>query len=1218
MLIKELFERNPTRALEPIVKVDQHDPAVLRTELDEYIVTDEILEHLSDIIDRFIESRVGVPPTVCAWISGFFGSGKSHFLKIIGYILSNRTIELESGQEIGAATYFCEKHGLPGAKTLERELKTRAIFVNMLDRDVASQSSISRIVHYGLSRELGFSEVPWVAEVERMMQAEGLWNGFLDFVEKERDKPWPEVRRMQVRARSLLARGLQKLDPMAYPTVDLAEKSLEDVRGGLELTPSRIAQRLLEEAEALDANGGRVVVLLDEVGLYVATNTDRLTELNALSEQIAKVGKGKVWLFVTAQEALEEVIPKVEARAGEFQWIRDRFRIKISLTPENIDVVVKRRWLQKIADREKLELLNKLYDSHSGTLATAATIKNPHRDYRGLFTELTHGQFIASYPLMPYYVRLMQEIFSILRSRGGAAQDISGRERAVLLVTRSLFIGSDKKPGLAGLPLGELATFDRVYDAIDEELKVVRSEQQAMIGDEIANLGERDGLRVDSVAKALFLLQQVSDWLPCTVENIAAVLYPRLGAEKNRIERSVRECLSVLREGMWVAEEEGKYRFLSAVERTFEQEVNRQTANEDEKRELTQEILKRHLKEFKSYNYRNLRTFNVYLVADEVELASKGHLKLNVYSPIWSRRDPKLMESLVALSLANRDALYWIAKKDERLESQLERIICTEKALKEYEPKVKSEDERRSLDRQRGDIEILCEDELPRLLDNALSTGTIIYQGEETVLDGRKALKEVFNTQMKELAEELFTEFHHAAFRVEKDEHIGTILSWDGGILPGIYRELQLIDDQGQILIDRPVAARVLAEVNRRNSENLDTSGGILADHFEAPPYGWDPRVVRLTLATLFRNGSITVNLDGKEYISVTETGSHDAFTKTHPFNRARFASGVEVTPEQRNEASRLVSEIFGVRGGQTIEEIDSALCKAIDARLDNCGRLLIVTKTIHLPIVEGLSALEKTMSEIAGAGARSRRILAFLGEDRIEVLKARIPVLAKLLDFESKGKLDNYRKIRRFAYGIAPDLASLIGDKALEKSIDSLKQSLSAEDFLDRWPTIIELFQKLCGKYDSTYTKEHSKREELVKNALGALRLHPVLKDFEKEKTCTLLGPLESIHCTEKVSQASEAGFVCETCHTSLRELSYQSELAEIKRREVRGKLDEIAQKVGKKPEEYPTALTIDKKISSVKEITEVTTKMTEAANRAFKKGKSVKVSVDLEVLDE
>lgn len=283
VMIGDLFERDPKRRIEPIVRVDQHDSTVIKTELDEYVVTEAIKKDFSDIVNSFIESRRSVPESVCGWISGFFGSGKSHFLKILGYVLSNKPIKINEGKLVGASQFFCNKHTIPGGFMLDKELKTKAIFVNMIT-DIERVPSITRIIYEALLKEIGLSGVGWIAEIERTLKQDGDWDRFLEFVRQEDEREWEELRTIQLRARSILSRVLHKMDPRRYPTLELANKSIDDVKESFHLDQAMLAERLLEIANELDANNGRVVVLLDEVGLYVGTNSDRLNDLNAVAE----------------------------------------------------------------------------------------------------------------------------------------------------------------------------------------------------------------------------------------------------------------------------------------------------------------------------------------------------------------------------------------------------------------------------------------------------------------------------------------------------------------------------------------------------------------------------------------------------------------------------------------------------------------------------------------------------------------------------------------------------------------------------------------------------------------------------------------------------------------------------------------------------------------------------------------------------------------------
>jgi hypothetical protein len=1206
LLIKDILEKDPARQIERVIKVDERDPRIVGSELEEYVVTDEIRQYFEDIIDRFIESRHRTPESVCTWISGFFGSGKSHFLKVLGYVLSNQKVKLEDGREVGAASYFCKKHSLPGGTILEKEINAKAIFVNMLNfpRDSPEAPSISKIVYTAFLEELGFSDVFWIAEIEKMLKERGLWENFLEYIEKETGRTWQQVRRMTAMAGPILAKALHNIDPKTFYRIEEAEKSIEDVKKSFELTPRKLVEALVVEAEKLGKENGRIILLLDEVGLYIGTNTDRLTDLGILAEHIERIGKGKVWLFVTAQEALEEVIPRVEAYRPELEKIKDRFQIRVTLTPENIDTVVKKRLLSKVSDLTKLKHLEELYNKFSGSLATFALIKNPAREYGGLLTRIDKDKFIESYPLMPYHVLLMQHIFGSLRLRGRAVPELTGRERAILSVVRALLVGpkADVK-GLAYSEIGSLATFDAVYDAIHLE---VRGEYQSIIED-ASRLGDKDGLKIGSVAKALFLLQQVGEWIPCTVENIAAVLYSYLGEDGVSLKNKVKMCLEELHKSKWIAEEDGKWRFLTTIERTFEQEVASKFASPIEKQELVIEIAKNVVNEFKTYNYGGIRVFDVHLFVDDKEITSKGQVVIKFYSPLVTAEKDKV-KTLLAKSLASKDTIYIVSDYDKKFELLLEKVICTEKAIKDREAKPLTPEEENTLSKYRKDIELLKSDELPKLFEDACENGVLLIQGKEIKLDGKKPLQEVIKKYVKDVIDDLFTQFQLAAFKVEKDEHIGTILTWQKGRLPPIYKELQLVDEKGNILIDRPVASRILQEIRRRYKDGEDCTGASLAEHFGSPPYGWDPKVVRLTLATLFKSGAIAVNLDGKDYVSATELGSHEAFTNTRAFNRARFYPGVEVTPEQRNKAWELMSSVLGSKAENTIEDIDKKLVEHLSEKMKQIIEWKAKATALELPITERIDSLQNAISEIVNAPNTTKRILNFIDESRIKILKD-ITLLDDLRKFEERGGLKEYKSIVRFIRECGQRLVKL-GEES-ETNLKKLEDSIKSENFIKLWQDIIPKYESIKDKYEKLYSKWHEERNELLSKTIKSLYSHPAAKKLKEEELEKTLQPLKEMLCPSKKLELDE-NFVCSVCRSSIEELGFSiKEGIESKRQRIKDDLDKKLIKIEPKAEEI---IGFKEEIRSRKDVDEVSSKLRKVCERALKEKKIVRVDVSVE----
>src|SRR5437764_1318047 len=95
-LIKDLFASDIHRRIEEVIKVDQTDEEILRDEISEYVITDAIRDHYVSVLDLYRETPNKPHEGIAVWVSGFFGSGKSSFAKMLGLSISNRQIAGES------------------------------------------------------------------------------------------------------------------------------------------------------------------------------------------------------------------------------------------------------------------------------------------------------------------------------------------------------------------------------------------------------------------------------------------------------------------------------------------------------------------------------------------------------------------------------------------------------------------------------------------------------------------------------------------------------------------------------------------------------------------------------------------------------------------------------------------------------------------------------------------------------------------------------------------------------------------------------------------------------------------------------------------------------------------------------------------------------------------------------------------------------------------
>ncbi len=103
MKIGEIFRHDLDREIKEIIKVDDADLDDVAEEFREYVVTDHIHDAFIELLDQYQESINKPSEAVNAWVSGFFGSGKSSFAKVLGYIAANTDLGGTTAAEVFTA-----------------------------------------------------------------------------------------------------------------------------------------------------------------------------------------------------------------------------------------------------------------------------------------------------------------------------------------------------------------------------------------------------------------------------------------------------------------------------------------------------------------------------------------------------------------------------------------------------------------------------------------------------------------------------------------------------------------------------------------------------------------------------------------------------------------------------------------------------------------------------------------------------------------------------------------------------------------------------------------------------------------------------------------------------------------------------------------------------------------------------------------------------------
>lgn len=1183
MRVGEVLEKTPFREITTVVRITDHDPGRVWGEMDEYVPTDRVKQHFRDVLDALADTHRGPTERVCVWVSGFFGSGKSHFLKVLGYVLEDRELQDDDGAAHSSCEFLCHKLGLETfVPLLTKQFGTKVLFINLLDHDPQSpeRPTISRLIYRRVLEQKGLSTDFWVAEREKDLQKLGKWDEFQDWVQEKYGRRWEEERRLN--AEVVLKQALPKLQPTRFRTEeDAAREIRNNKRRFSTVDPSDVVAALHEEAQELHEHNGRIVVLLDEVGLYVGDSVDRLANLNRLAEQVVEHGEGKVLLIATAQEALPELVTRLTTDRHILEWLRDRFRLRCGLVPTEVQTVVAKRLLSKTS--EGAGHLEQLYQAHQGALLANLSIDR----------SWDQGEFVQLYPLPPYSVALMQDIMGTMRGSPEEMRRLSGSERSMLKLAQVVLTGEGGVTQGAEQELGWLATLDLFYDALAPDLVFVRSEQVRVIR-ELEQLGDASGLPVARVAKALFLLQHVRQRYPCTAENIASALVDRVETDINSLRRAVQQGFEKLLEEGWLVEEDGEYRLLNPTEHDLERDVRANYPRPSELKDGAVKLLRDMLGQLRYEHGRMRRPLRVAIEVDGHTIQEEGELAVELFTPFTEESQ----NDVLGHSISWPDTLFWKAGTQVEIKPVLERTIAIEKTLEQWRTRslTPEQDEHRSrLDRE---AQTARQTKLPQIVQQAFLNGRLFRGGQELSPSGTDVAP-LLRTHLREIASRLYTEF--VDDRPERDEDCASILSWQPGtVLPEIYGRRGLLTSANQINRDAGLLAIVKAQLTRREQLGLARTGKDLLEHFEKKPYGWDPRLVRVLFATLFKAGVVSVNFQSRDLTDPTDAQARPAFVNKRQFGKATFALLPEVNWRQ---ASQVCSRLFGVHGGDTFERTAAIVRRQASHWSQEAQTLATRCRDNGLPASFGATSAQAAqalsdISRLRDPNARLRRLLEGLDD-----LDPQMSLVRRLREFA----FDEYRMARTFLQTGGDWATSLSGEVAQRWA--RLQKDLAGADLLDRWDQLREDYGFLLSRYRADYVEQHQEFKAAVREALQRLQAHEAFQE-KPDAAEAALQPVRTLACDAADHEPTEDVFRCATCQRSIAALS-RTVVTEAARR-VEAALDAL---MPKPPVETIKPLSIHRTVGEEAELDGMTDELRRYTRRA---PRPVEVSIKAEVKED
>lgn len=871
MRIRDMFAEDINRPINGVIKVDQDAADVIEQEVREYVITKELKKHFISFFDYYSDAFDKPTADIGVWISGFFGSGKSHFLKMLSYILENKSVN-----GVPTVERFRQKFVDDPATfmLIDRSTrgKTETILFNIdiegsINKD---KTAVLRVFAKMFYTHLGFfGENLKVAMLEQYIDQLGKTDEFRRIFEAKKGKPWTEQRKA-------FAFNGKYIVPTLMEVLDMSEEDAKRWFNDKTAVEFSIAQ-LVEDIKNYvnkQPDDFRLLFMIDEVGQYVGTDTDMLLNLQSLTEKIGSECGGKVWVMCTGQEAIDEII---KVRADEFSRIQARFKTRLSLSSSSVDEVIQKRILKKKPEAE--QKLEALYQENDSVLRNLFSFTDSILDIKGFAGS---GEFAVNFPFVPYQFIIMQKVFAEIRKHGNSGKHLSGGERSMLSGFQEAAQKIQDRDEYALVPFFRF--YDTVHTFLDSSIRRVieRCQNAADIG---AGIQPQD---VD-VLKLLYLIRYVDD-IPANVDNIVILMADDIRTDKIVLRERVGESLGRLMSQNYIGRSGETYNFLTDEEQDIQRDINNTVVDTASIVERIAQMIYADIYQTKKFR-RDKYDFDFDKMVDGVTTgAVTGGMKLRFLTVATDAVDKSELR-LMAESYGQAIVVLSGSSYYESLENAMKiRKFVKQRNVAQL-PKSMQD-----IIRDQQDEATRYEQSAMEDLKQAIVNAAYYVDGEHIEIRGGDA-KSRIDQALDYLVTHVYSELDLITKNMDTDEDVAEILT--GNFLPGAEP-------------NRDAAAKVEEFLVVQDRTKLPTSMFDVQSRYQGIPYGWREIDIAAVVALLINQQKVTIKYGGAT-IQPNDPKLPDMLRKKSEVGKTSISIRQAVTAVKMKAVKELLREFFDV-----------------------------------------------------------------------------------------------------------------------------------------------------------------------------------------------------------------------------------------------------------------------------------------------------------------
>lgn len=886
--IERLFKKDINREIQGVVKIGPADIDQIQNELEEYVVTSELQKHFKSFFKAYHHALDTETDRVGVWISGFFGSGKSHFLKILSYLLdSNLKVNA-----LKAADFFADKLDKETFTLIEEisQIPSDVILFNIDSKaDVGSKQNkltLVQVFNKVFNEMRGYSaSIPWLAQLEETLDKNKQYDAFKTYFEEETGLSWLEGRDEIFFNMDEAIVALSKATGM---TEESARIWIENGEDNYSISVDSFSNRLKNFINQ-KPDDYQLIFAVDEVGQFVSDNLSSMLNLQTIVEDLGKQLKGKVWVIVTAQQEIKGLADAMSEL--DYSKIQGRFNTRLSLSSANADEVIKIRLLDKTEPAEDTLVLT--YDQQEAALKN----KLEFEETATMKFYQDRQEFAAVYPFIPYQFNLLQKVFTSIRENGSSRKHFSDGERNLLESVQQATRHLQKET------IGQLVPFSLFYESIDGALEhSVRS--TILKAEQSASLHAFDL----SVLKLLFLIRYV-DEMPGTIKNLTTLLINQIDEDTLELGKKVGDSLVRLQKEFLIQRIGYEYFFLTNEEQDVNREIERVQLPTSELvleagRMIYDEILsmKRFIyqpfPERKDIQY--LFDFSQWI--DERAIRN-GHIDMGV--KVLSLYSGYTEDTEVRAVSAREGKVIVQLPESEQFE-ELRHYLKINRYLREQTSKTKTpvvEEIHLRKANERNNLQSLITVKLQAAIEHA----QIYINGYDLEANGSSQKR--IETGLSALITSLYHKINYVKHAFTRDEIEQLIQNQEVALLDLKY------SDENQL------ATKEIKEyLLMKKDLNVSLSVRELMERFGAAPYGWKELDISASLVGLIKEEDVQASLNSRRF-NLHETDFLRTFMKKDMQEKMILSIREKVPEAHIQSAERIMSEVFGVNHIRSKEE---------------------------------------------------------------------------------------------------------------------------------------------------------------------------------------------------------------------------------------------------------------------------------------------------------